>query len=247
MGPKSEPGPALYRLMAWLSPSYPVGAFAYSHGLEWMIEDGTVTDAASLERWVGDVLTYGAGRNDAILLGQAWDAARVEDHVALKDVADLAAALSPGRERKLETMAQGTAFLKTSLAAWPTAHLDSITASLGDSITASLGDSIIASLGDDVAYPVAIGLVAAAHGIGRGDVTGAFLHGFAANLISAGVRIIPLGQTEGQRALARLEATVAAVVTDALAASLDDVGGIAILTDIASMRHETQYTRLFRS
>ena len=75
----------------------------------------------------------------------------------------------------------------------------------------------------------------------------AYLHAVTANLISAGVRLIPLGQTEGQRVLAALEPVAAATAQRALATSLDDVGGAAFRADIASMQHETQYTRLFRT
>lgn len=217
---------ALYRLMVWLSPSYPVGAFTHSHGLEWEVEVGAVTDADGLGRWIGDVLRHGAGRQDAILLAESWRAARADDAARLAAIAELAAALAPSKERRIETLSQGRGFMLATQAAWP----------------ADEGPDA-----DDLAYPVAVGLAAARHGIALDPTLIAYLHAVAANLVSAGVRLIPLGQTDGQRLIATLEPVVAGVAEEAEAAGLDDLGGCTLLADIASMRHETQYTRLFRT
>lgn len=222
---------ALYRLMAWLSPSFPVGAFAYSHGLEWAVEDGTVADADGLARWLGDVLAFGGGRADAVLFRHAWIAAADGDADGLRDIADLALALAPGRERRMETAAQGRAFLGAARASWPWP---------GEPDATPYENA-------DIAYPVAVAMAAAGHGVPLGPALHAYVHAFAANLISAGVRLVPLGQTDGQRVLARLEPAVRALADEAAAASLDHLGGAAFLADIAAMRHETQYTRLFRS
>jgi urease accessory protein len=222
--------PTLARLMMWLSPAYPVGAYSYSHGLEWIVEGGTVRDAATLGGWIEDLLLHGAGRSDAILLAEAWRALAAGDGDALARVAELAAALAPSAERRLETMAQGTAFLAATLAAWPRPELAELAAD-----------------GREVAYPVAVGAAAAAHGLPLVETVLAFSQAFAANLVSAGVRLIPLGQSDGLRVLARLEPMLPGMVAAALASGLDDIGGAAIAADIASMRHETQYTRLFRS
>lgn len=221
---------ALYRLMAWLSPSYPVGAFTHSHGLEWEVEAGTVADAGGLCAWIGDILCLGAGRQDAILLAETWRAARAGDIAGLARVAELAASLAPSRERRTETMSQGRAFVLATAAAWP----------------ASCGTEPVSDPAD-IAYPVAVGLASARHMVPLEPALTAYLHAFAANLVSAGVRLVPLGQTDGQRAIARLESVVVAVAAEALAAGLDDIGGCVLLADIASMRHETQYTRLFRT
>jgi urease accessory protein len=222
---------AVYRLMAWLSPGYPVGAFAYSHGLERLVEDGAVADAETLCGWVRGVLRHGAGRTDAVFLRHALNAAAAGDDAALRDVADLAHATAPGAERALETRAQGAAFLRTTLDAW----------------SAPAVRNAAAVLGESVAYPVAVGVAAAAHGVAARAACTAYLHAMAANLVSAGVRLIPLGQTDGQRTLAALEPDVHAVCAEALAANLDAIGGCTVMGDIASLRHETQYTRLFRS
>ena len=215
--------------MIWLSPAYPVGGYSYSHGLEWTVEAGKVGDAATLGAWIEDVLTHGAGRSDVIFLAEAWRALAAGDIGALEQAAALAAALAPSAERRLETLAQGTAFLAATLAAWAKPELEALAAE-----------------GREVAYPIAVG-AAAAHGLPLVETAQAFAQAFAANLVSAGVRLIPLGQSDGLRVLARLEPLIPRIVARALGASLDDVGGAAIAADIASMRHETQYTRLFRS
>jgi urease accessory protein len=222
---------ALYRLMAWLSPSYPVGAFAYSGGLEWAIEAGDVSDAASLQDWLGIVIADGGGFCDAVLFVHAFRATAGQDDTVLRDAAELAAALAPSQERHLETTAQGAAFVAATRAAWPCAALDRF---------ATIWDG-------PVAYPVAVAVAAAGHGVPLAPALAAFLHASAANLVSAGVRLVPLGQTDGQRTLAALEPAIHAAAARAITTGLDDIGGGAFRADLASMRHETQYTRLFRS
>lgn len=205
-------------LAAWFSPAYPVGAFSYSHGLERVIADGAVSDADSLHAWIADVLEHGAGWTDAILLVHA--ARTPEDET----IADLAAALAPSKERHLETMAQGAAFARVTAEVWggPAA-------------------------GGDIAYPVAVGHAAAARNLPAVDTAAMYLQAFAATLVSVGVRLVPLGQTDGQKVLAGLIPTCRRIAERAQDASLDDVGGIGILADIASMRHETQAPRFFQS
>ncbi len=217
----------LYRLLAWLSPSYPVGAFAYSHGIEWAVETGAVADRSGLERWLRDLLGHGGAWTDSVLFAQAWAAADSDDREELASINDLAVALCPSSERRLETTAQGNAFLVATRASWPYAGAD--------------------EWDGDIAYPVAVAWAAAGHGVPLAPALHAFVHAVVANLISAGVRLVPLGQTDGQRALSALEADVTRTAEAAGQASLADLGGCAFLSDVAAMRHETQYTRLFRS
>jgi urease accessory protein len=228
---KSDGAAALYRLMAWLSPAYPIGAFSYSSGIEWAVEAGDVTDARTLEAWLAVMIGAGGGFCDAVFFVQAFRAIAAGDDRALHDVAELAPAFAPSKERQLETTAQGRAFLDTTRAAWPTPALDRLLA---------VWDGLIA-------LPVAVGAACAGHGVPLDPALHAYLHALAANLISTGVRLIPLGQTDGQRVLAALEPVVAATAKRALVARLDEVGSAAFRADLASMRHETQYTRLFRS
>jgi urease accessory protein len=222
---------ALYRLLAWLSPAYPVGAFSYSSGIEWAVEAGDIRDADTLRGWLGVMLAEGGGFCDAVLFVQAHRAAVAKDDDALRAVAELAAAFAPSKERHLETTAQGAAFVEATRAAWPCAALDRLKGCWDGA----------------VAYPVAVAVAAAGHDIALPPALAAFLHALAANWVSAGVRLIPLGQTHGQRALAALEPVVAATVQRALVAQRDDIGSAAFRADLASARHETQYTRLFRS
>jgi urease accessory protein len=221
---------ALYRLQAWLSPAYPVGAFSFSSGLEWAVEAGDVNDAATLQRWLAVILTNGGGFCDAVFFVHAHRAVEQSDDTALATVAELALAFAPSKERHLETTAQGGAFIAATRAAWPCAALDRLGVSPGL-----------------CAYPVAVGAAAAGHGIPVAPALASYLHALTANLISAGVRLIPLGQTDGQRVLAALEPIIAATAARALTTPLDEVGSAAFRADLASLRHETQYTRLFRS
>src|SRR6202167_4568154 len=222
---------ALYRLMTWLSPSFPVGAFSYSSGIEWAVEAGDVVDAASLRDWLAAMLADGAGFCDGVFLAHAHRAASSPEDAALHDIAELAAAFVPSRERQLETSAQGRAFIDIARAAW---NCDGL-------------DAMIARCDGAIVYPVAVGLVSAAHAIPLAPTMHAFFHALTSNWISAGARLVPLGQTDSQRVLALLEPVVVSTGHRALEASLDDLGSATFRADIAGIRHETQYTRLFRS
>jgi len=219
-------------LLVWLSPSFPIGAFAYSHGLEWAQEAGDVRDAASLEAWLADLLAHGAGRNDAILLAEAFRAASADDDGALLAAAELALALASSTERRLETTTQGDAFLLAIARSWPC------------ETATRLRDKI---LDGPIAYPVAVGTAAAGHAVPLPDLLRASLLAFVSNLVSAAIRLGIVGQTDGQRVLAALIPAVEGLAAEALDLTLDDLGGAAFRSDLAALRHETQYTRLFRS
>jgi urease accessory protein len=230
-GMEESEAAALYRLMTWLSPSFPVGAFSYSSGIEWAVEAGDVGDAGSLRDWLAAMLAAGSGFCDGVFLAHAHRAASSCDQAALRDIAELATAFVPSRERHLETSAQGRAFVDIARAAW---NCDGL-------------EGMIAHCDGTIVYPVAVGVVSAAHAVPLVPTMHAFLHALTSNWISAGARLIPLGQTDSQRVLAVLEPVVVATARRALAASLDDLGSASFRADLASMRHETQYTRLFRS
>ncbi len=212
----------LLRLLTWLSPAFPVGAFGYSHGLETAIREGAVTDARSLTHWIAALLEHGSGWTDAVLARAAWTAVTAEDHAALDEIAELGEALSPSLERRRETMAQGEAFL-TAVAAWQPPPI----------IRAP--------------YPVAVGAAAGAAGIPLEPALTAWLHAFAANLTSVAVRAIPLGQSDAVAVIAGLEAVILRTAARAGASTLDDLGSGAVVSDIAAMRHETLEGRLFIS
>ena len=217
-------------LLIWLSPAFPVGAFAYSHGLESAVEHGDITDAATLQAWLDDLVRFGSMRTDAVLAACAWRAARAQDDAALDEVNDLTLALAPSQERHLETTAQGGAFVKAAQASWPCEAIERL-----------------AQRAQTIAYPVAVSVAAAGHDVPLPALLEAYLVAFAGNLVSAAVRLGPVGQTDGQRIIARLAPALCEVAQMAAAATLDDLGAFAMRSDIAAMRHETQYSRLFRS
>jgi urease accessory protein len=219
-----------FLLLSWFSPAYPVGAFAYSHGLEWAQEAGDITDRASLEGWLADLIRHGAARNDLILLAESWRRAR-GPAAGLAALNELAMAMAASSERRLETATQGVAFLAATRAAHPCAELDALRAAVQG----------------DIAYPVAVGVAGAGHGVPLARLGPAYLFGFIANLVSASVRLGVVGQTDGQRVLAALAGEVDAAAAATLDLSLDDLGACAFRADLASLAHETQYSRLFRS
>ncbi|MGR3323251.1 MAG: urease accessory protein UreF [Pseudooceanicola sp.] len=209
--------PALI-LAQWLSPAFPVGAFAWSHGLEWEVAAGRVRDGDSFRAWLDTCLARGAGRNDAILLAAAWRA----DDAGIAGIAALADALAPSAERREETLAQGRAFV--------------------DAVNALHGLAL-----PHMAYPVALGRAAGALDLPLPLTLRLFVQAFAGNLASAAIRLVPLGQTEGQRAIAAMAPRIEALAEEAAPGDLEAIGGAVPLIDIASMRHEGQTTRLFRS
>ena len=207
----------LLQLSQWLSPAFPVSSYAYSHGLEAEIVEGRVRDGAGLAQWVAAVLSVGAGRNDAILM---LAARRGEEDLAV--LSDLALALDGSRERVAETTAQGRALAET---------------------LAALG------IGDGVARPYPVVLGSAVRGLALDDATvcALYLQSFAASLVSAAVRFVPLGQAQGQLVLAQLYATIADVADDACAAGLAGIGTGVFGADLAAMAHETLEVRIFRT
>lgn len=214
---------ALTRLLTWLSPAFPTGAFAYSHALEWAVECGDVTSEAALLPWIDDLLHHGAGHTDAVVMRHAH---RANTTMELAVVAEIAEAAATTRERRAETLGQGDAFA-IAAKVW--------------------GAPLLAALDRPVAYPVAVGALARAHGVPEDQAATALLHAFATTLVGAAVRLVPLGQTAGLRVIAALDASIHAVARATRQTPLDDIGGACFRSDIASMRHETQYTRLFRS
>jgi urease accessory protein len=213
----TESNTALLTLTQWLSPAFPVGAFAWSNGLETAIASGQVSDAQTLETWLGAVLEQGAGRSDAILLAHA-----LRGTPPAEDLARLAVALAASRERFMETMEQGAAFSRT--------------------VNALTGASR-----PERPLPVAVGEAASGLGLAPPQVLALYLQGYVGNLVSAAIRFVPLGQNEGQGVLARLNPRIVALARQAAVATLDDIGNATFGADLAAIRHETQEVRLFRS
>ncbi|MDI6836141.1 MAG: urease accessory protein UreF [Rhizobiaceae bacterium] len=214
----------LLRLMAWLSPAFPVGGFAYSGGLEAAVQAGHVSSAETLKDWLLTLLRNGSLRNDAVLLAEAHRAAA--DDERLREVAELATALAGSAERHVEISRQGGAFLAAA-DAWP--------------------GSVPDVLGDGTAYSVAIGAVAASNGVGLAETVAAFLHAAVSQLVSAAIRLGVLGQSRGVALLSALEEVVAEQAGKAASSTLEDLGSATLVADQMSLRHETQHSRLFLS
>jgi urease accessory protein len=224
-------GGSLLPLLIWLSPGFPVGAFAYSHGLECAVEAGDIVDARSLEGWLIDLLEFGAPRSDAFLFSAAFRFAATADWRALIELNALAVALTASAERRLETTAQGAAFTAAARAAWdcePLRRLDE-------------------APDKRIAYPIAVAAAASGHSLPLEASVQAFALAQAANLVSAALRLGTIGQTEGQKIVAALLPHIKALAREAVYANLAGLGSAAFRSDIGAMRHETQYSRLFRS
>src|SRR5215813_7910932 len=217
----------LLRLQSWLSPTFPIGTYSYSHGIEWAVDAGQVHDRDSLVEWLDADLRYGSGRNEAILLREAWRHTADPSRTKLLRVVELALALCGTSELALESSQQAAACLATMREVWPDRALDWLAQALCE-------HKLQPALSVVVGIRAKLALVA-------------FLNSYVANLVIAGVRLIPLGQTDGQLAIAAVEHALLALAAEAEAGTIDDLGSAALMVDFASTWHETQYTRLFRS
>jgi urease accessory protein len=220
-------------LQTWFSPSFPIGGFAYSQGLESAAAAGLVKDETALLGWLGDLIEAGAISNDLILAACAWRAAGARNWSALDEVAELAAALLPSAERRLESLTQGASFLEAVSASWRS-----------EMLTEALDHS---SEPKAFAYAVAAGLAAAAHGLRLVPLLEAFALSFVAGQVSAAIRLGIIGQTSGQRIIAALLPAIGGAAARASIAALEDLGSASFSADLCTMEHETLYTRLFRT
>ncbi len=223
-------------LFLWLSPAFPIGSFAYSHGLEWAVASEAIVTPEDLFEWIATLIQHGSGRNDLLLLASSFRAMQEGDEQLAQEINQLALALSPSRERRLETVSQGNAFIKAIQDAWPHEHLP-LWLKMGEDLTK----------GEELSYPVAVAIAASVHGLALQAVLDHFIMAYVANLISAATRLSVIGQTQGQKLLSALMPAMQTQVNAALEGSLDDLGGFSLCSDIASMQHETQYSRMFRS
>ena len=225
---------ALLPLMAWLSPSFPVGGYTYSHGLEWAVESGLVTNRATTEEWIAGVLRQGAARSDGDLFREVWQAVTAQDSERFDRAVEWAAVLRGTPELALESSQQGQSFLATIGNCWPVDGL----AEWQQRITEARRPT---------SYAISVALVTALHQVPLSMAMSAYFHALTAGLVSAAVRLIPLGQTDGQRVQAALAGPIVTAVQECLTRPWDDLGSASPMVDLCSIAHETQYTRLFRS
>jgi len=225
---------SLLRQQSWLSPAFPTGSYSYSHAIEWAVEAGDIHDRKSLVDWLEADLCYGSGRNEAIFFMETWRCETEDDYEKLIKVAELAAAFRGTSEFALESSQQATACLATLRQVWPDHRIESLS-------------ELLLERGIHPALSVVLGVRAAQQRIPYSLAAPAFLQSYLANLVTAGVRLIPLGQTDGQLAIAGLEESVLTASAQAEQATIQDLGSAAFMVDLASAFHETQYTRLFRT
>ncbi|MDX2265533.1 MAG: urease accessory UreF family protein [Hyphomicrobiales bacterium] len=214
-------------LQIWFSPAFPVGGFAYSHGLEFAVEAGAVHDRETLQGWIASLLVHGSAQADAAVIAAAWQAMRGERAQTVADVAEFSAALQPSAERYFEATTLGRAFMDAVLASWPMPELAAVAAI------------------DALTYPAAVGIAAAAHKIDLTLTLEAYTLAFVSSQTSAAIRLGVIGQTDGQRIIAALLPDIHAVA--AAPCDLDQIGACTFAADLASILHESQYSRLFRS
>ena len=208
----------LLQLLAFVSPAFPIGSFAYSHGLERAIDEGIVKSADDVREWIESLLTFGSGWNDAVLFSVTYDASEE----ARREIDELAQALAATRERALETSDLGQSFAKSA-------------------------EVLLLKTTELQTYPVVVAATCSELGIGKHEGLLAFLQAFSNNLIAVALRLVPLGQTNGLEIMRVLMPVIAETAARAMNSALDDLGSSTLLSDIMSMKHETQYSRVFRS
>ena len=206
----------LITVMQWLSPAFPIGGFAYSHGLEWAIDKGYVSNREELKKWISDLLEYGSLKNDAILIKLVLQGSDP------KEINELAMALCPASERLSETQLQGGAFCKIMREVW-SLEIDELT------------------------LPIALALAAKNENIDQNLVLPAYLHSFCSNLISVAMRLIPIGQTDGQKTLRELSPLISDSVRAVAKSDKDDLGSACFLSDVSAMQHEYLQPRVFKT
>lgn len=220
-----------YKLQTWFSPSYPVGAYTYSHGLENAFEIEAIKTVADAINWISEIITNGNGLADAVFLAEAYQAAVDANDAKLINITEYATAFCATAELRLESESQGAAFLEIIKNVEPNPALH----------------KILTLCPPPYPYAVVVGAAAGAQAIPLTSLITAFLHGFVSNMSSALVRIVPFGQTDGQRIIAALAPTVAQTSKKALTTNYQNLTTATMMVDLTSMQHESQYTRLFRS
>lgn len=219
---------SLIRLLQLASPTLPVGAYTYSQGLEWAIETCMVKNESDALRWIGDCITFGGARFESVYLAHMIKAWHAEDQSLLSVLNDEFIASRESAELRAETLQMGyslTRLLK-DLDNFPMQQLTAFS---------------------ETSFPLAWSCAAAAWKIPIDDALTAYLWAWAENQVMAAVKAVPLGQTAGQRLLLELGERVSDIATEAAQMDLDFTYNYLPAFAIASCRHETQYTRLFRS
>ncbi|MGI0489193.1 urease accessory protein UreF [Pantanalinema rosaneae CENA516] len=223
------PDSALLALLQLASPALPIGAYSYSEGLETLVEQGTIVDAASLNHWLTQELRYGAVRLEVAIMGRAYRATQQQNWAELAAWNAWLSAARETEELRQQSWQMGRSLLRLFQDLCPEAIVPEVCQS--DSCNSAIG----------------MGLIAAYWQIDLQSAILGYLHSWASNLISAGIKLIPLGQTTGQQILVQLHPQIQATAQTSLTLTDDDLTSCGWGLALASMTHETQYSRLFRS
>jgi len=221
----------MYYLLTWFSPSFPIGAYAYSHGLEYAIESKTVKNTSDLFDWISDFLNYGTCYNDGIIISNAYDAVLKNNITELEKISLIAKAFKPTKEISLESYQQGISFADA----------------VSKSLNSKKFDKLIKILNKNISYVIAVACAGGVCNINKLDLVNAYFHAFISNLISAALRLMSIGQTESQILILKFKKEVELLTNKILLNSLDGIGSSVFVGDWSSARHEKQYSRLFRS
>lgn len=221
----------LVRLLQLASPTLPVGAFSYSQGLEAAVESGIVHDASTARQWIADVLEFSMGRTESpalLRLAKAWQDRNGQD---ARRWNELFLAAREAAELRAETVQMGYSLrrLMGSLDGFDACELASL-------------DAL-----EEPAFPAVFSFAAVQWQIAPRDALLAYLWAWLENQVMAALKAVPLGQTDGQRMLLALGGTLPAIADAAFGIADDGIGGFAPGLALASSRHETQYSRIFRS
>ena len=221
----------LHTVLTWFSPSYPVGSYAYSHGLEYAVEEGLVKDPDTLLNWVRDLLFFGTGYNDSIIINSIYDSVAGDNCVEFDYISQIANAIKPTKEIALESYQVGVSFRNILMDVYSNSNLTFYLNRLDDCIT----------------YPSVVGVAGGIFEVEKNLLLHGYLHAFTSNILSAALRIMPIGQTEIQKIIFQMKGNVEEMTNKSLGLSLSDLGSSVFISEWASSKHQNQYTRLFRS
>ena len=228
---------ALYKLLSWFSSVYPIGSFNYSHGLEYAIERDLIKTREQLEEWIRGVILFGTGRVDALLFKTGYDLLQngmFASEVQLNELIFISNAFKTTPELWTESYRQGEAALKILIDTYDFFELKQL-------------QNQLKKLNKKPVLAVVFGIACAACQLPFEESLCSFLHAFISNVVMAGTKLIPLGQTDSQKIIMNLQSSLVTLIRQIQELTLEDIGSATPMLDWTSAHHETQYTRLFQS